>query len=133
MYHFFLATPERVVFDDDIFSLIAPGSAGYLEILTNHAPIMVALTLGELTITNKNNIKMFFSISGGYLEMSKNKAIVLADTIELASEINLKRAETALHKAHERLELKDSSIDILRAKQAMRRAENRIKIFRARV
>jgi len=99
MFHLFVVTPEKVIFDGPVYSINAPGSVGYLEILTNHAPLITILKTGKFTITDESNKKTFFALSGGYLEVSNNQVTVLADAIELASEIDLKRAEAALKKA----------------------------------
>jgi len=130
MYHLFIVTPEKIVFDDFVSSLIAPGTLGYLEILTDHAPIISSLKTGKLIITDKDQKKWFWAISEGFLEMSKNKATVLAEAVEIASEIDLKRAEAAMKKARKRLMAKDKEIDIERSKKSLHRAENRMKLAR---
>lgn len=130
MYHLFIVTPEKIVFDDFVNSLIAPGTLGYLEILTDHAPIITSLTTGKLIITDKEQKKWFWAISEGFLEMSKNKATVLAEAVEMASEIDIKRAETALKKARKRLAAKDKEIDVERSRKSLHRAENRMRLAR---
>lgn len=127
MYSLSIVTPERSVFEGEVQSLIAPGTIGYLEILTNHAPIITSLKAGKLTVTDMNNKKMIWALSGGYLEMSHNKATILADAVELASEIDVKRAELALARARKIIASQDTA-DIPRAKKAILRAENRLKI-----
>jgi len=128
MYLLSITTPEKVVFEDQISSLIAPGMAGYLEILTDHAPIITSLMPGKLTVTDNNKEKIIYAVSGGFLEVSGNRATLLADAVEVASQIDLKRAEAALERAGRRVESKAREIDIPRAVAALRRAENRIKI-----
>lgn len=81
MYQLFLATLEKVIFEDEIQSLIAPGAEGYFGILKNHAPIIALLKQGTLTVTDKQGKKIVWNVSGGFLEMSNNKTIVLADKI----------------------------------------------------
>jgi F-type H+-transporting ATPase subunit epsilon len=80
-YHLILATPEQVLFEGDVLSLIAPGSEGYLEILANHAPIITSLMAGTVTITDKGHKKTTYPISGGLLEAAKNQASLLADSV----------------------------------------------------
>lgn len=130
MYHLSVITLEKTIFDDEVLSLIAPGEIGYLEILTNHAPIITSLQPGKLTIKNKKGEKLIYALSGGFLEMSQNQASLLADAIESPSEIDVKRAEEALGRVRKLIESKSSEVDIPRAKKALRRAENRLKIHR---
>lgn len=130
MYQLFIATPEKVIFNEEVLSLNAPGTEGYLEILTNHAPIITTLQPGKLTVTKKNKQKLIWAVSGGFLEFFKNKATMLVDSIETPSEIDLHRAETALKNAQNKIHSKDPSVDIPRAKESEKRAKNRIKIAR---
>ncbi len=129
MYLLSIVTPEKVVFEDQVISLIAPGMIGYLEILTDHAPIITSLQPGKLTITDGNKEKLLYAVSGGFLEVSRNKATLLADAIEPASEIDIERAEQALERARKRIDSRAREIDIPRALAALKRAENRIRIY----
>lgn len=129
MYHLSIVTPEKVVFEDQVISLIAPGTVGYLEILTDHAPIITSLQPGKLTVTEKNREKLVYAVSGGFLEVSHNRATLLADAVEPAGQIDLERAEKAKERARQRIESKAKEIDIPRAVAALKRAENRIRIY----
>lgn len=128
MYHLSILTPEKTLFDGLVYSLIAPGADGYLEILTNHTSILVMLQIGRLTVVSQNEGKMIYAIAGGFLEVSRNQATILADPVELAEDIDIQRAKEALDRAKQRLELRELETDIPRAKKALNRAENRIKI-----
>ena len=90
-----IVTPEAVVFDKDVNSVIVPGVEGDFQMLDNHAPIVSLLVEGNVIIdaagvdltnlkkTSENFIekegKFAYHIKGGVLEMKDNKAIVLAD------------------------------------------------------
>lgn len=130
MYNLTIVTPEKFVFEDQVISLIAPGSSGYLEILTNHAAIITSLKPGTLTVVDKNKVRINYAVSGGILEMSHNKATLLADSIEQANEIDLKRSEESYNRALKALESPESEVDLPRAKRALKRAENRLKVYR---
>lgn len=82
-FHLFFAIPEQVVLNEDILSVIVPGSVGSFEVLKGHAAIISALTAGRVEILDTHKKKWFWNISGGYFEMSNNQATLLADSVEL--------------------------------------------------
>lgn len=129
MYTLTIVTPEEVVFEDEVVSIVAPGSEGYLGILTDHAPLITALVPGKLTVKDKGGKESVFSLSGGFLEVSNNVATVLADAVEPKEEIDVERARQALERAKERLQTKSQEIDVARAQAALSRALNRIKVY----
>jgi F-type H+-transporting ATPase subunit epsilon len=129
MYTLTIVTPERVVFEDKVSSLVAPGSEGYLGVLTDHAPLITALVPGKLTVKDKEGKEQIFSVSGGFLEVSNNIATILADAVETPAEIDVDRARAALDRAKERLQTKSPEIDYARAQAALSRALNRIRVY----
>lgn len=128
MFHLLLVTIDKKVFDGNVVSMTVPGSAGYFQILTNHAPIISSLTSGRLVVVDENNKSTLWAISGGLIEVSHNEVSLLADTIELPSEIDVKRAEASMLKAKKIIDSHQEEADIERAKKAYKRAQNRIKV-----
>lgn len=128
MFHLCLVTPEKTVFEDDIVSMIVPGTYGIFEVLQNHAPIISSLNAGRMVITDKDKNKTLWAISGGICEVSHNQAIILADAVEKASEIDVKRAEADKKQAQKYLEENLEGTDIERARKALQRAKNRLKV-----
>lgn len=80
LFHLFIATPEKVYLDDDVISIKAPGREGWFEVLVNHSSFMTILKEGKVSIKDKYNNTRDIEISGGYFEISKNQAYLLADT-----------------------------------------------------
>lgn len=128
MLHLFLATPVQVVFDGPIESLLVPGTAGYFEVLKDHMPIIASLTVGKLAITNASKQKVVWAISGGIVEVFHNEATVLADAVELATEIDIKKAEQSLKVAHKLIETSKDEEELEFAKKELKKAKNRLKV-----
>jgi F-type H+-transporting ATPase subunit epsilon len=130
-----IATPERVVLEREVVSLIAPAYDGYLGIKAHHAPLAAELQVGELTLTSPDGLGETLAVAGGFLAVSGNVATILADSAEAAGEIDLSRAEAAEQRAKERLaRLRDPAarqeIDETRARAALVRASNRLTVAR---
>jgi len=85
-----ILTPEEVIFNGDVQSIILPGKDGVFQLLNNHAPIVSSLTSGNILIkaketanlSKKINVQgenLTYDIKGGILEMNNNKVIILCD------------------------------------------------------
>ena len=122
-----IVTAERVVYSEEVEILIAPGIEGELGILPQHAPLMTTLKEGELMV-RKGGEEVFMAISGGFLEVRQDRIIVLADTAERSDEIDIARAEEAKRRAEERMKLRPAEVDKARAEAALRRSMVRLKI-----
>ncbi len=66
------------------------------------------------------------ALSGGYVEVLPDQVRVLASTAEAADEIDVKRAEEALKRAEERISHPSAELDVARALNAMKRAQTRL-------
>ncbi len=75
-----IVTPEKIIYDGEVSSIVAPGDVGYLGILADHAPIITSLTTGKLELTDPNGTKSTMMISGGFMEVVKNTATILVDS-----------------------------------------------------
>jgi F-type H+-transporting ATPase subunit epsilon len=127
-FHLSLRTPEQSLLEAEVVSLTAPGSEGYLGVLAHHAPLITALQPGQLEIRDADQRTTVFAVSGGFLEVSENKATILADAVETPGEIDVDRAQRALERARERLRDTSGSTDVARAEAALKRALNRLRI-----
>jgi F-type H+-transporting ATPase subunit epsilon len=80
-YQLKILTPQRKVLDEPIESLVAPGAAGYLGVLANHAPIVTTLVDGTLKVRASGTEK-WYHIAGGILRVARNSAVLLSERVE---------------------------------------------------
>lgn len=98
---FQIVTPERVVLEEDIRQVSLPTKSGEITVLPDHIPLVAGLMPGVLEIKTKDGQSEIIAVSGGFLEVQKNKVVILADTAERGHEIDLERAEEARRRAEE--------------------------------
>ncbi len=122
-----LVTPERLLVDEEnIDMVIAPGVAGQLAVLPNHAPLITELDSGVIVL-RRDDVDQMLAVSGGFFEILRDKITVLADTSERSTEIDLERAQAARDRALQELSAPLESGDALRARIALLRAIARIR------
>jgi F-type H+-transporting ATPase subunit epsilon len=122
-----IVTAERVVFSEDVDAVIAPGIEGQLGVLPHHAPLMTTLEPGELLV-RKGGEEFALAITGGFVEVRPDRIIILADAAERVEEIDVARAEEAKRRAEERLKEHAPEVDLLRAEAALRRSLMRLEV-----
>jgi F-type H+-transporting ATPase subunit epsilon len=125
-------TLGKKVYEGSVLSLVAPGVDGYFGVLAHHVPLIAALKPGKLSLKDKQGDENVYAVSGGFLEVSANSVVLLADAIEQASDIDVHRAEEAKERAARRLGSGLPDIDALRAQVALSRALNRIRVYHSR-
>ncbi|MFH0916134.1 MAG: ATP synthase F1 subunit epsilon [bacterium] len=130
-----LVAPAGRVFDGDVEMVVVPAVTGELGILTRHAPLVVQLSIGRLRALSAGGEWLAFAVSEGFAKVQFNKVIVLADTAEEATKIDVARAESAIERATERLDMyhqgtvpEGEEVDPFREQLALRRARNRLKV-----
>ena len=98
---FRIITPEKVVYENEVDQATLPVADGEVTILPDHRSYIASLKPGEIRLKMGEKEKLL-ATSGGFIEFNKNTLIVLADTAERASEIDMKRAEeTARQRAED--------------------------------
>ncbi len=121
---------RRLLRQEDVDEVIAPGSMGELGILPNHAQLITSLQPGDLRVKSGGGEEDFF-VSGGFLEVHADQVTVLADAAELGSEIDVERAEDARRRAQQRLEQVEDA-DRARAQAALTRSLARLRVVERR-
>jgi F-type H+-transporting ATPase subunit epsilon len=98
-----IVTPEKLAYQGEVDSVQLPGSEGELGVLPHHAPLISTLGAGELRL-RKGGEDEFFAIVGGFLQVLPDKVVVMAETADMASEIDLEKAQEARRQAEQALE-----------------------------
>jgi len=98
-----IVSPEGIVFEGPAASVVLPGTEGEFGVLPEHARFLAPLKIGELTIAREGGERVYAAISGGFANVDGSSLIVLADTCELASSIDLARAKRAKERAEQEL------------------------------
>ncbi|HVK05254.1 MAG TPA: F0F1 ATP synthase subunit epsilon [Armatimonadaceae bacterium] len=125
-----IVTPEKTVLSETATSVQLPAADGSLGILAGHAPLLAELGVGECIVKTASGAEEVYALAGGFVEVSRERVTILADTAEHASEIDLTRAEEALTRAREMVTRVDGSSDPDEVNAAIRRAQARIRIAR---
>ena len=89
-----IVTPERITYTNEVEMLVVPALDGELGVLPLHAPLVAALKAGEVRVKIGDETE-WFAISGGYLQVNMDKAIILADDAVPSSQIDLERVKQA--------------------------------------
>ena len=127
-----IVTGERVVLtEDDVDMVSVPGAMGQLGILPEHAPLVTLLAQGELRI-KKGNSEQSILVFGGFMEVTDNKVLVLADTAERVEELDLARAEDARKRAEASIAGRQTTMDLQQAQTELRRANLRLRVGQKR-
>jgi F-type H+-transporting ATPase subunit epsilon len=127
-----IVTPERLAYEDDVDSVNVPGIEGELGILPHHAPLLSMLGFGELRI-RKGGAEEVFAIVGGFVQVRPDKVVVMAETADLAGEIDLEKAQEARREAERALESGyHEGADLSAARAALQQALLRIRVAERR-
>ena len=125
--HLKIITHEKVVFDSDVDEIYTKTVDGEIGILKNHVPIMSALDIG-VTKALKDGKPILFTTMGGVLQFKDEEALILTPTAESGDEIDVVRAKDALKRAKARLTEAEANLDTKRAEAAVARALARLKV-----
>jgi F-type H+-transporting ATPase subunit epsilon len=101
-----IVTPSHAKLDNtDVEIVVAPGAAGDLAALANHAPMLTSLRPGVIRATVAANVResqaqrLEFAVNGGFMQILPDKVTILTDDALAASEIDVKAAEADLSRA----------------------------------
>jgi len=98
-----IVSQDRLIFEGEVDTVIAPSTLGEIGILPDHAPLLAILELGTIKV-RQDDQEDFFTVTGGIVEVQPGLVTILADASEHVSEIDIERAEEARQRAKKILE-----------------------------
>ena len=128
-----IVTPDGPVYDGEVTMVIAKTTSGEIGVLPGHIPMVAPLAVGAVKLKKEGGQTELVAVSGGFIEVRPDNISILAPSAEVASSIDLARAKDALKRAEQRLQSKRDNVDFQRAELALKRAINRINVHEGNI
>jgi F-type H+-transporting ATPase subunit epsilon len=126
--HVEVVSAEKSLLSADITELYARSVEGEIGILPGHQPALIALDIAPLKVKFEDGSDEVIAIHNGFLFVDRRGVIVLADRAELASQIDVPRAERKLAEIQRRIDEGDDN-PVLKA--TLRRQQTRLSITKS--
>lgn len=120
-----IITPDRVFYTGESDFIEFTTASGEIGVYKNHIPMTTVLAPGIVTI-HKGDEEKYAAVHAGFAEILGEKVTLLAELAEWPDEIDVSRAQAAKERAEQRLENHTADIDIKRAEYALHKALIRI-------
>ncbi len=103
--HCDVVAKDRKLFSGELYSITVPGVQGYMGVLENHSPVLIALNDGVIwgRETSESGPIIAAANMGGYLQVMGSRVIVLCDKTRQIQDIKLELLEKAIPELEERL------------------------------
>lgn len=122
-------TPERVFYEGNAGMVEFNTTEGEIGVLPKHIPMTVVIKPGILTITEEEGTKEA-ALHSGFAEILSDRVVILAEIVEWPMEINEVRAKEAMRRAEQRIKENLPDTDMVRAEAALQRASTRITVLK---
>ena len=120
-------TPSGIIFQTTAEFLMLRTTSGDLGIMADHMPLVTELTYGEMVVkTGQGEIRYY--VQGGFLEINKEKVLILGDEIIESSQIDVERARKDKEIEESRLSKLKEEEDISKANKRIQENLMKIKI-----
>jgi len=128
-----IVSAERSLVNERVDEVEIPGADGYFGVLPGHTPLLALLGAGELWY-RQGQEKHYLLLAFGFAEVQPDRVTILAQVAERPEEIDVKRAEEAKRRAEERLSRPAVDMDAERARIALLKSLIRLQVStRARI
>jgi F-type H+-transporting ATPase subunit epsilon len=122
-----VVTPDRRVIAAEVDEVVLPSVDGYMGVLPGHAPLLAMLDIGEISYrTGKDH--HYLAVAGGYAEVLRHRVSILAETSELAEEIDPDRARRSEDRARKELQSDPEEHALRLAEVRLKKALSRIQV-----
>ena len=122
-----VVTPEKLLLSQPVDMVIAPGTEGEFGVLPGHCHFLSTLRIGELRYQTED-VWHYMSVLWGFAEVTPTKVTVMAEIAEKAEDIDVERAQAAVEKAEQRLQVGGLPSELKEAEISLEKARLRRKI-----
>ena len=122
-----VVTPDKTVVSAQVEMAVCPGVMGEFGVLPHHVSLLSALKIGNLRYTEGGKQHNVF-ISGGFADVNNKVLTVLAESAELAEDIDTARAQAAKERAEALIKARKDDQTVANAEAALSRAMARLKV-----
>ncbi len=124
-FHLEIITPTNIYTEKNVSYVRADSLEGQIGIMAKHTQATIALGIGEIKVVI-NGKKYYYATSGGYADIQPEGVLLLLETAEKYTDIDVNRAEDSQKRA--KLRISDKTTDQVRARTSIAKANNRLKI-----
>jgi len=120
-----IITPTRIFSEGQVSYVRAEAPDGQFGIMSHHTAATIALGIGEVKVV-KNGEEYYYATTGGFADIQSESVLLLLETAELVTDIDVNRAESARKRAQDKLN--NNEMDKVRTRTAIAKANNRLKV-----
>lgn len=126
-----IITPDRTAYTDTVGAVTVPTPNGTIGVLPKHVGLFTVLSEGEIKISTGPK-ELFLAIGGGFMEVTKERVLILVARAVHADELNEAAIKEAQQRARDILERKVKGEELAAAQALLRRSILEMKILRRR-
>ncbi len=117
-----IVSAEQEIFSGDAEMVVAPGEAGELGILPEHAPLLTRVKPGTVRVLRAGGEEEIIYVSGGMMEVQPDRVTVLADTSVRAHDLDEAKAMEAERLARDAIANRTGVMEIAKAQAELAEA-----------
>lgn len=100
-----IVTPAKKLFTEECYMVVVPGKEGEMGFLPGHAQLMSTLADGVVRVlSDASTVAHTYALQGGYVQVTGEKVIILADRAQSIEDINLDEVQTRIADLASRIE-----------------------------